>query len=156
MQRWTWNQLWQIHDDVIKWKHFPHNWPFVRGIHRSPVNSPHKGQWRGAFMFPLICVWINGWVDNSEAGDLRCHRGHYDVNVMCHIYSKSNMPEESKLWGTRWCYLFSAPVWDAGPSENFPPRYSVERPWIAFPCNFSKGYWCHISRTSVSIELTKQ
>ena len=32
------------HDDVIKWKHFPRNWPFVRAIHRSPVNSPHKGQ----------------------------------------------------------------------------------------------------------------
>ena len=38
------------HDDVIKWKHFPRNWPFVRGIHRSPVNSPHKGQWRRALM----------------------------------------------------------------------------------------------------------
>ena len=36
------------HDDVIKWKHFPRYWPFVRGIHRSPVDSPHKGQWRGA------------------------------------------------------------------------------------------------------------
>ena len=36
------------HDDVIKWKHFPCYWPFVRGIHRSPVNSPHKGLWRGA------------------------------------------------------------------------------------------------------------
>ena len=31
------------HDDVIKWKHLPRYWPFVRGIHRSPVNSPHKG-----------------------------------------------------------------------------------------------------------------
>ena len=30
------------HDYVIKWKHFPRNWPFVRGIHRSPANSPHK------------------------------------------------------------------------------------------------------------------
>ena len=60
-----------IHDDVIKWKHFPRYWPFVRGIHRSPVNSPHKGQWRGALMFSLICVWINAWVNNREAGDLR-------------------------------------------------------------------------------------
>ena len=34
----------KFHDDVIKWKHFPRYWPFVRGIHRSPVNSPHKGQ----------------------------------------------------------------------------------------------------------------
>ena len=42
-----------LHDAVIKWKHFPRNWPFVRGIHRSPVNSPHKGQWRGALMFFL-------------------------------------------------------------------------------------------------------
>ena len=70
------------HDDVIKWKHFPRYWPFLRGIHRSPVNSPHKGQWRGALMFSLICVWINGWVNNREAGDLRRHRAHYDVSVM--------------------------------------------------------------------------
>ena len=72
----------QIHDDVIKWKHFPRYWPFVRGIHRSPVNSPHKGQWRGAFVFSLICAWINGWVTNHEAGDLGRHRAHYDVIVM--------------------------------------------------------------------------
>ena len=31
------------HDDVIKWKNFPRFWTFVRGIHRSPVNSPQKG-----------------------------------------------------------------------------------------------------------------
>ena len=53
------------HDDVIKWKHFPRYWPFVREIHRSPVNSPHKGQWRGALMFSLICAWINGRVKKS-------------------------------------------------------------------------------------------
>ena len=39
-----------LHNDVIKWKYFPRYWPFVRGIHRSPVNSPHKGQWRGALI----------------------------------------------------------------------------------------------------------
>ena len=71
-----------IDDDVIKWKHFPRYWPFVRGIHRSPVNSPHKGQWRGALMFTLICARINGWVNNREAGDLRRFRAHYDVIVM--------------------------------------------------------------------------
>ena len=60
------------HDDVIKWKHFLRNWPFVRGIHRSPVNSPHEGQWRGALMFSLICAWIKGWVNSRVAGDLRC------------------------------------------------------------------------------------
>ena len=71
-----------MHDDVIKWKQFPHYWPFVRGIHRSPVNSPHKGQWRGAFMFSLSCTWTNGWVNNHEAGDLRHHRAHCDVILM--------------------------------------------------------------------------
>ena len=70
------------HDDVIKWKHFPRYWPFVRGIHRSPVNSPHKGQWRGALMFSLICVSINGWVNNMEAGDSRRYRAPYDVIIM--------------------------------------------------------------------------
>ena len=54
------------HDDVIKWKHFPPYNPFVRGIHRSPVNSPHKSQWRGALMVSLICAWINCWVNNHE------------------------------------------------------------------------------------------
>ena len=47
------------HDDVIKWKHFPRYWSFVRGIQRSPVHSPHKGQGRAALMFPLICAWTN-------------------------------------------------------------------------------------------------
>ena len=67
------------HDDV---KHFPRNWPFVREIHRSPVNFPHKGQWRGALMFSLIYARINDWVNNSEAGDLKRQHGHYDVIVM--------------------------------------------------------------------------
>ena len=75
----------QHHDDVIKWKHFPRYWPFVRGIHRSPVNSQHKGQWRRALMFSLIWAWINGWVNNGEAGELRRHRAHYDVTVMIRI-----------------------------------------------------------------------
>ena len=72
----------RCHDDVIKWKHFRHYWPFVRGIHRSPVNYPHKCQWRGALMISLICVWINGWVNNREAADLRRYRAYYDVIVM--------------------------------------------------------------------------
>ena len=50
--------------------------------HRSPVNSSHKGQWRGALLFHLICVWINVWVNNREAGDLRRYRAHYDISVM--------------------------------------------------------------------------
>ena len=70
------------YDEFIKWKHFPRYWPFVRGIHRSPVTSLNKGQWRGALMLTLSCAWINGRVKNRKAGDLRRHRAHYDVIVM--------------------------------------------------------------------------
>ena len=76
-----WKHVW-FHDDVIKRKHFPRYWPFARGIHRSPVNSQHKGQWRRAWMFSLICAWINRWVNNGKAGELRRYRAHYGVIVM--------------------------------------------------------------------------
>ena len=78
------------HDDVIKRKHFPRYWPFVRGIHRSLVNSPYKGQWRGALMFSLIGVWRNGWANNGDAGDSSPFRPHYDVNVMNFPFSTMN------------------------------------------------------------------
>ena len=67
---------------MIKWKHFPRYWPIVRVIHRSPVTSPNKSQWRGALMFYLIFGWINSSVNNRGAGDLRRHRAHYDAIVM--------------------------------------------------------------------------
>ena len=74
------------------------SWPFVRGIHRSPVNSPHKGQWRWALMFILICVWINGCVNNREVGDLRRYCAHYDATLMsmptCHLYDTQKL----KMW----------------------------------------------------------
>ena len=54
----------------------------VRGIHRSPVDSPQRDQWRGALKFYSICAWINSWVNNCDAGDLRRHRIRYDVIVM--------------------------------------------------------------------------
>ena len=56
--------------------------PLWGKIDRSPVNSPYKGQWRGALMFSLIGAWMNGWVNNGEAGDLRRHHAHYDFAVM--------------------------------------------------------------------------
>ena len=55
---------------------------WLRGIHRSPVNSPHTDQWCRALMFSLICAWTNGRVNNQDAGDFRRHLAHYDVTVM--------------------------------------------------------------------------
>ena len=43
---------------------------------------PRKGQGLGALLFSLIYAWINGWVNNREAGDLKRHRTHYDVIIM--------------------------------------------------------------------------
>ena len=51
-------------------------------------NSPVAGEFPAqrpvtrSFDIFLICVWINGWVNNREAGDLRCYRTYYDVTVM--------------------------------------------------------------------------
>ena len=80
-----------MHDDVIKWKHFPHYWPFVSWIHRSPVDSPHKGQWCGYMMGFFICASTNNWGDNRDAGDLRRNGVDYDVIVM--VILQTPLPE---------------------------------------------------------------
>ena len=82
-----------LHDDVIKWKHFPSNWPSVWGNHRSAVNSSHKDPWHGVWCFFPICAWINYWINNREDGDLVRHRAHYDVIVMDEF-----MIANSALW----------------------------------------------------------
>ena len=76
-----------LHDDVIKWEHFLRYWPFVRGIHRSPVDSLLKGQWRAVLTFSLICAWTSGWANNVEPGDLRRLRAHYR-SVMCFVLAR--------------------------------------------------------------------
>ena len=75
-------QLSCSHDDVIKCKHFPRYWPFVQGIPGHQWIPRTKGQRRRALMFYLFCAWINGGINNREAGDLRCHRTHHGVTVM--------------------------------------------------------------------------
>ena len=89
-------QLGLYHDVVIKWKYFLRYWPFVRVIHRSPVNSPYKGQWSGAFMLSLICAWMNRWVNNREAGDLKRYRAHYDVIVMIKLVEATRASRHKK------------------------------------------------------------
>ena len=73
------------HDDVIKSKHISHYWTIVRGIHPWPVNSPHKGRWRGALVFSLIYAWTNVWANSRDAGGLRRHWTHCDVIVIVHV-----------------------------------------------------------------------
>ena len=79
-------RIWSYSSSFRWWRHqmehFSLYWPFMWLVHRSPVNSPYKDQWHGAFMFSLIFASIKGSVNNREAGDLRRHRAHYDVIVM--------------------------------------------------------------------------
>ena len=63
----------------------------VPGLLCGEFTGHHKGQWREALMFSLICACINGSVNNREAGDLRRHRGHYDVTVMLRAHSNDSM-----------------------------------------------------------------
>ena len=83
-----------VYDDVIKWKHFLCYMPFVWGIHWSSVNSAHKGQWRGALIFSLICAARNGRVNNRDTVDWRRHRTHYDVTVMYSIFPECKRGDE--------------------------------------------------------------
>ena len=76
------------HDDVIKWKRFQRYWSFVRGIPGLRW-IPRTKPWRGAFMFSLICAWINCWVNNREAGDLRRYHPNYDVIVKMMLVYKT-------------------------------------------------------------------
>ena len=67
---------------VMKRIHFPRYWPIVGEFtsHRwIPLTKASDAE------LPLICAWINGWVNNNDAGDLRRHRAHYDVIVMQHV-----------------------------------------------------------------------
>ena len=76
---------------ISRWRHQ------MEKFFASPVNSLHKCQWRRILMFSLICAWINGWVTNCAAGDLRCHRAHYDVTVMSLVGTLQNI-----LGDTKW------------------------------------------------------
>ena len=89
----------QCHDDVIKWKHFPRYWPFVRGIHWSPLNSRHKVQWRRALMFTLICPpnkrlskqsW-GWWFEMPSCSLWRHFNGHADQWMDHYWHPKSTV-----------------------------------------------------------------
>ena len=106
-----------VDDDVIKWKYVPPFWSLVWGIHRSPVNSPHKGQWRGALMLLWSAPWINGWVHNREAGDLRRHHCNHQwfsldeygsINSLDPVeYGHVKKSQQSKLKSRTWLWVIS-------------------------------------------------
>ena len=101
-----------------------------------PVNSPHKGQWRGALMSSFICIWINDWVNNREASDLRRQRGHYDVNVMVALFVS---------WSRPWWVVKHASVLSGGILFN---TYSL---FILAPSHYLSLYWLIVNWTTRNI-----
>ena len=72
-----------FHEEIFPWwRHQMETFPALLAVcaGNSPVTGdlPHKGQWRGALMFSLICAWVN----NRDVYDLRRHHAHSDVTVM--------------------------------------------------------------------------
>ena len=68
------------------------------------------GELRGALMFSLIWVWINGWVNNREAGDLRPYSANYDVTVMqfapdMAVHNRQQYPHHQQLTGQQSAVL---------------------------------------------------
>ena len=97
----------------------------------------HKSQWRGALMLSLICAWINGWVNNHEAGDLRRHHAHYDVTVMiwCRRATTANTETEMlSFWqisgqpamkiSSKWHFRFGKNLHDSLLKTHFKKRIS--------------------------------
>ena len=86
----------------------------------SPVPSEFPGQRpvTRSLMFSLICAWINGWANNREAGDLRCHRAHFDVSVMC-----TKALPESVLIYHKWVPVALSWEWYHICSLNFHSRF---------------------------------
>ena len=103
--------------DVIKWRHFQRCWPFVRGIHRSPVVSCHKGLVTRSLMFFLIRVWTNGWANNRHADDFRRHRAHYHFTAVIWVIDHMNPSWRDDRTTTKqnktssWACMFHGMCW---------------------------------------------
>ena len=95
-------------NDVGKWKHFPRYWPFVRGIHRSPVKFPHKGQWRLSLMFSLMCAWTNGWANNRDAAK---SRRQWLETPSCSFWRHCNVIGKCKYPPYKFCRHFLRAGW---------------------------------------------
>ena len=88
----TYTAIGYTYQGNLWWRHqmktfIPLYWPFVRGIHRWPLDSPQKGQWRGAFIFSLMYAWTNGLANTRDADGLRRYRARWDVTLKPCFYT---------------------------------------------------------------------
>ena len=151
--------LW--HDGMVasRWRHqmvkFSALLAICAGNSPVPGEFPHKGQWRGALMFSLICARINGWVNNGEAGDFRRLRVHYDVIVM--------MMQSTMRFG--WIfYIAPRPCPLQSASTLYPKRYTHNSHCVVFCCGWATVHfipahlsgvlhWCRSNLTIVPLPV---
>ena len=133
MKYWDWPAVLCVqnnHDDVIKWKNFTCYWPFVRGIHWSPVNSPHKGQWSRALMFSLICAWMNAWVNNCEGGDFRCPLWRHCYDYCCCHYGCLKLQHNNEWLRSIWNDKHSIKITTSILPQSFPSNPVGYGSWV--------------------------
>ena len=86
-------------------------WPCMKGIHQSPVDSPHKGRWSQTLMFSLICAWTNGWTNNQDAGDRRHHHAQWrhckEVGSTLYYRSAARWDVWPKHYSLIWYKVFT-------------------------------------------------
>ena len=103
----------------------------MRGIHRSPMDYPNKGQ--GGLTFSLVCAWTYGWANNRGAGDLRRCDSHYNVTVM-NLCCFTQWIRPQYLWGvllrmiaTVTCFKTTSDIRDIHTNATPCGRYSIIR-----------------------------
>ena len=146
-------EFWPIaHDDFIKWKHFPHYWPFVWGIHRWP--APRPMTW--SFHVSLIRAWINGWVNNREAADLRCHQAHYDITAMWTIQQSLCREPAGHQWGFSSQRTSNVELWYFSWLSAWPCCLKTDKSlviWDAMPLEWRHCKWRFIGFLTTKLTL---
>ena len=119
------------------------------GIQRSPVNSLHKGQWRGALMFSLIYAWTNGWVNNREAGYLRRHHAHYNVIGIWR-------PGNDQFW-SKWAIYCTVPseIWQMTLKYNRTPVLTYFKISASFRSHWWIQNWVTVRTRLIWVQIGK-
>ena len=100
MTSWYWNAF------CITGSQVAIEWPFVRGIHRLPVDSPHRGSECAPFVFSPLLDWKSCWSNTGVSADLR----RRDANLTSLCYHRSShwillLQVKVTEWisGEAWC-----------------------------------------------------
>ena len=117
-----------VHDDVIKWKHFPRDWPFVRGIHRTKDSDAEL------WCFPSLWASVHRLVYSGMS--LECHwltqcALGYHWSAQRILAGYTGTPLEKISWNSptlecHWTNLVETdPHWDATGQTHIVKQSSI-------------------------------